>query len=349
MNRPGPLLLLAATAALLASCSPVQLTVTLFADNSKLNEIEVDRDKSAGDSKVAIIDVRGLISDRAEGLLFGKGVSPVDDLTARLKKAAQDPSTKAVILRINSPGGTVTASDMMYGEVRRFSKETGKPIVVSMGEIAASGGYYLSLAGDYVVAEPTTITGSIGVIVPTINVSEGLSRIGIHSRSIISRPNKDLANPLEPMKEEHYAILQSLVDDFYGRFRALVIERRTHSTPGPESGAGLTYKSIDMTKIDTLTDGRVMSGTRALDAGLIDATGGIHEAFAAAKSMANLSSARLVKYYREDEDKPRSAYASTSTPPAQASEINVLQLRLDSALGSANSAGFYYLWLPPGE
>lgn len=341
-------------AILCAGCSPVSLTVTLFADNSRLEEMEVDHDKGAGEAKVAIIDVRGLIADKGEGLLLGRGTNPVDDLTARLQKARDDQSVKAVILRINSPGGTVTASDVMYREVRRFAAESGKPVVASLDEIAASGGYFLALSSDYIVAEPTSITGSIGVIIPTINVSEGLGKIGIKSRSIVSRPNKDLGNPLEPMKEEHYKILQTLVDDFYGRFRSLVIERRTHggatTAEGTTGGGAVTFRNIDMARIDELTDGRVMSGTRALDAGLVDATGGVRDAFTIAKTMAGVKAARLMKYYREDADKPRSPYAASGVPPAEGSEINVFQLRMNRGLlGNAESAGAYYLWLPPGE
>src|SRR5438876_999490 len=116
----APLMLLALTA-----CKPVSLTLTLFGDNARLHEVEVDADKGGSEGKVAIIDVRGLISDNFDGGLLGRGVNPVDEMTARLKKAREDPSVRAIILRINSPGGTVTASDMLYREVRRFADQTG--------------------------------------------------------------------------------------------------------------------------------------------------------------------------------------------------------------------------------
>jgi protease-4 len=264
----------------------------------------------------------------------------VDELTARLRKAEEDSTVKAVVLRIDSPGGTVAASDMMYREVRGFAQRTGRPVVACLGEIAASGGYYLALSADRIVAEPTSITGSIGVIIPTVNVSEGLNRIGIRSRSITSRPNKDLANPLEPMREEHYAVLQALVDEYFDRFRGLVVERR-----GASRGEGA--RALDMDRLDMLTDGRVMTGTKAAEAGLADQTGGVREAFETAKRLAGVRAAKLVKYHREDADPPRSAYAQSGAGPPR-SEINFLQLRLDSGALGVQSAGAYYLWLPPG-
>src|SRR5690606_20290868 len=296
-----------------------------------------------GEAKVVMIDVRGLIADRREPFLIGRGGSPVDDLVAQLRKAEKDSAVKAVVLRINSPGGTVTASDVMYREVRRFAEESGKPVVASMSEIAASGGYYLALAADYMMAEPTTITGSIGVLIPTVNVSEGLGRIGIKSRSVVSRPNKDIANPLEPMVESHYAILQQLVDEYYALFRQRVIERRGGVGP---SLSGLTRRELDASRIDELTDGRVVTGASAEAAGLVDATGGVHEAFEAAKSLAGVKKARLVKYHREDEDKPRSPYASAPVGPAETggTEINLLQLQMNGGIpGGVETAGAYYL------
>jgi protease-4 len=266
--------------------------LTLFADSAKLVETTVEADRNYGENKVALIDVRGLIAERTEAGLFSNGSSSVDELACRLKRAELDPQVKAVILRINSPGGTVTASDMMYREVRRFEEETKKPVIASFGEVAASGGYYLGLSADRIIAEPTSITGSIGVIIPTVNFSEGLARIGITSRSVKSGKNKDLGNPLEPAREEHFAVLQTTVDEFYAGFKALVVERR-----GRAAGEGMT--TLDRAQLDDLTDGRIVTGARAVAVGLADQTGGIRDAFRVAKSMAKIERARLVKYYSE--------------------------------------------------
>ncbi len=334
-------LLALAASALLAGCSPVTMTITLFADSSKLSETTVQRDKATRDAKIAMIDVRGLISEKVEAGFLSSGGSSVDELTARLRKAEDDPRVKAVIIRINSPGGTVTGSDMMYREVRRFAEESKKPVVASLGEVAASGGYYLALAADRIVAEPTAITGSIGVIMPTINISEGLNKIGIHSRSIKSGKNKDLANPLEPMRDEQYAVLQETVDEFYARFKALVVERRNRPS-------GVGTRSLDTTRLDDLTDGRVVTGVRAAEFGLVDQTGGVSDAFALAKGLAGIDAAALVKYYPEGGERPKTAYATAPSPGG--TEVNLVQIRAGNIglSGAAGYAGAYYLWMPPG-
>src|SRR5262249_52015353 len=172
------------------------------------------------------------------------------------------------------------------------------------------------------------------------NVSEGLSKIGINSHSVVSGKNKAMGDPLEPAKEEHFAILQGMVDEFYGTFRARVIERRA-----------APRKPIDKSRLEDLTDGRILTGRQAHEAGLVDEIGGIHEAFAQAKQLAGIKAARLVKYYREDMEIPRTAYAPTAAAPgAGGTEINLLQIRAESLspLSGWEGGGAYYLWIPPG-
>lgn len=360
---------LAACAITLASCGRASITFTLNPEPVRLSETAVledsedelaakaapasiDRSTPAlvGSGKVALIDVRGMIIDAAQRGFLTPASNPVDELVARLQRAEKDPQVRAIVIRINSPGGSVTASDTMYREVRRFREFTGKPVVITMGEVAASGGYYLAMAGDKVLAQPTTITGSIGVIIPTVNVSQGLSRIGIVSRSVKSGANKDLANPLEPMRDEQYAVLQHMVDDFYARFRALVLERRPK-------------ESNLAARADELMDGRVMSGEDAFRAGLVDQVGDVRDALREARRLAGLSKATLVKYHDEGSS-VRSVYAMDSLPTigdgsgssgvgggggggGGGTEINLIQLRLgDGSLSGGLQAGgnAYYLW-----
>ena len=298
-----------------------------------------------GGSKVALIDVRGLIADRTRSSFLSPGSNPVDELAARLEKAQKDADVKAVILRINSPGGTVSASDTMYREVRRFREKTGKPVVVSMSELAASGGYYLSLSGDEIFAQPTTITGSIGVIIPSINISEGLKKIGVVSRSIKSGVNKDLANPLEPMREGQYAVLQGMVDEFYARFKGLVVERRGRPQAS-ESAASESRHWLDMSRLADLTDGRVVTGAEAVKAGLADREGDLRDAFERAKTLAGMSGGRLVKYHT-DGDRPRSAYAEEEVSPRMGvGDTNLVKVEMGN-LGLGELGGMpYYLWMP---
>ena len=315
-------------------CLPDRVTIDLSPGSEKLQQTTVMADEGAGENsaKVAMIDVRGLILDAPTVGLVGAGPNPVDELSARLDEAANDPAVRAVVLRINSPGGAVTSSDTCYREIRRFSERTGKPVVASLADIAASGGYYIALGADHIVAQPTTVTGSIGVIFQTFNFSEGMERWGIHGRAVVSGPNKAMASPFEQEKEQHFVILQGIVDDFYARFRGLVAERRP---------------MLSADDLDSYTDGRVVTGARAVEIGLADATGDLRDAFEAAKRLAKIPSARLVKFHSEGRA-PRSPYASADPleRSASGSTINLMQVNLAAGM-SSGGAGFYYLWVPP--
>lgn len=326
-NRRSAASLLALCIAL-GACSPASFNVTVGPGSRTLKESTALRDKNPGGNKVAMIDLRGLISDDSEPGIFGSAPNPVDEILSRLKLAEDDPSVKAVIIRINSPGGTVTASDIIYREIRRFSDTTRKPVIASMGEITASGGYYVSLAADEIVTEPTSLTGSVGVIIPTLNFSEGLGKIGIVSRSVKSGPNKDLANPLEPMRDSQYAVLQGIVDEFYAKFKGLVLERRPHLAPEHVAEA---------------TDGRIVTGKTAVAWGLADHEGGVREAFDLAKQKAGIGGATLIKY-NVGGGKSRTAYGETPVEPVKAggdSEINLLQIKIPGLEAGGNA---YYLW-----
>lgn len=334
------------TALLIAGCTPLTVSFTLGKVDRDLAEAVVLQEPAASTAKVALVEVSGLIIDGARPGLLSEGANPIDETVMRLDRAAADPAVKAVVLRVNSPGGSVTGSDVLYREIERFRAQSGKPVVVSMGEIAASGGYYIALAGDEIVANPTTLTGSIGVIVPTVNVSQGLNRIGIVARSVKSGRNKDLANPLEPLREEQYAVLQGIVDEFYARFRGLVEERRVN---------------VDRARLDELTDGRILTGAAARDAGLIDELGGVREALARAEARAGIKGARLIAYVPKDGAAPRTPYGlEASNVPVRSApwpgagggsggtEINLLQLNtggVGTGIGGMG-AGVYYLWLP---
>ena len=177
--------------------------------------------------KVAIIDVEGLILNaKTSSVLTGDGDNPVSLFHERLQAAADDKHVKAVVLRINSPGGAVTASDIMYQDLMHFRKETCKPVVACMMDVAASGGYYLAMGSDVVYAHPTTVTGSIGVIMSLYDASGLFAKIGVASNPIKSGPNKDIGNPARPMSDEQRAILQGMIDQFYGEFVKVVARGR---------------------------------------------------------------------------------------------------------------------------
>jgi len=316
---------------LLSGCGRLRFVVDAVPAVDDLTETPVLADGSTGwnADKVALIDVSGVLIDAGGSRFLGPAENPVARFVESLNMARRDARVKAVIVRINSPGGAVTASDVMYRELKHFKDETGKPVIILMADVAASGGYYLACAGDVIIAHPTTVTGSIGVIIQTINFSEGMRRIGIRADSITSGPNKAVGSPFEPMPAEHRALLQGIVNEFYGQFVTVV---QTHRT------------ALGEAHLAEATDGRVVTGTRALEIGLVDQLGDLRTALATAKQRANLSKAVLVKYHRPLEH-VGSAYAETPMAGSPVSQINLLQLNLESG-SLATQPGFFYLWDP---
>ena len=276
--------------------------------------------------KIAVVTVSGLISNaKASGILSG-GSNAVSDFRERLDAIAQDASVKAVLLRLNTPGGTVTASDMMYKDLLTFKAKTHKPVVVEMMDVCASGGYYLSCGADYRMAYPTTITGSIGVIIQTLNFHGTLDKLGISAKAITSRENKDMGSPLRPMTANDEKLLKGLVDEFYAGFLAIVKSSPQH------------VKDSDW---DMVTDGRVFSGNEALRLGLIDQIGTLDDAIAKAKGLAGIKHAKLVMYTHKDEHLG-SAYVAA---PAGGTAINMINVNVaEGALAPTMHPQFLYLW-----
>jgi protease-4 len=312
---------------LAGGCTRMRFVVEAVPAEDELTETEVYRDEGAkrSDGKIVIVDVTGLIIDQDRPGLLRPGENPVSRFAESLRKAADDSRVRGLLVRINSPGGGVTATDVMYRELLRYKEKTGRPVVILMADVAASGGYYLACGGDEIVAHPTTITGSIGVIVQTFNFSEGMHKIGIKADAITSGPNKAMGSPFEPMSPEQRALLQGLVDEFYASFLGVVEKRR------PQLAAE------DMKWI---LDGRVITGRQAAEVGAIDRVGDLDTAYEAVKARAGIARARLVKYHRPIEY-VGSAY---STAPAAGTQVNLLQLNLAGL--DLDQPGFYYLWDP---
>jgi protease IV len=323
----------------LAGCGVTTFVVGLAPGDQELTSTVVETDGSWVKDRVAMVDLSGLIFNGRKPGLLSEGDNPVSDLTEKLEEARNDERVKAVILRINSPGGTVTASDAMYREVRRFREGCNKPVVALIMDVGASGGYYVACAADKIVAYPTSITGSIGVIVQTISVKDGLSRIGIHAEAITSGPNKETGSPLTDMTDSQRQVLRGLVDDFYRQFSGIVKERRP---------------AIPADKFAMVTDGRVVSGAQAVGLGLIDVTGDLRSTFELAKQMAGIPKAKLIVYHRPLAyiGSPYAAspvgapgYSNGGGASAGGTQINIAQFNLADSL-QWSTAGFYYLWDP---
>ena len=333
------LALLAATLTLPA-CGPVTFTIDTGGANKRLTSSTVIDEPGAGATRVAIIDVTGMIYNASRRHLLGRGENPVSLLHEKLQAVRADHNVKAVILRINSPGGTVTASDAMYRQIVRFKADTATPVIALMMDVTASGGYYIACAADHCIAYPSTVTGSIGVVMQLISLKPLMTRWGIDAQAITSGPNKAAGSPLATLTDEQRAIFQSLVDDFYSRFTQVVRDARPNIPPD---------------QFATVTDGRIFSGAQALDAGLIDQVGDLHDAFSLAKRKAGVERADLI-LYRRPAAYAGSPYATTSNTPANATpnampnattQINLAQFNFanDAVYHIGGTpVGFYYLW-----
>lgn len=226
--------------------------------------------------KIAVITLRGLISSSLPGNV---GDSMVDDMRAALQQARDDDNVRAVVLEIDSPGGEVTASDVIYNWVVKTRAK--KPVVVYMDSLAASGGYYVACGGKYLMANETTITGSIGVIIQTLNYEQLFNKIGLASVVFKSGKFKDMLNGARPITPEERDYVQSFVMKTYDKFLGIVAKER--DVPA------------DVLR-NTVADGRILSGKDALDNKLIDGLGQIEDAFAKAKELGNARGATIVKY-----------------------------------------------------
>lgn len=242
----------------------------------RFNEMILDRGSRGSANKIAVISLRGLIST---GVAGNVGESMVDDLRWQLEQARNDDNVRAVVLEVDSPGGEVTASDMIYHAV--VTTRARKPVVVYMESLAASGGYYVSCGGKYLMANETTITGSIGVIIQTLNYEQLFDKIGLAAVVFKSGKFKDMLNGARPITPEERDYIQSFVMKTYDIFLGIVAKERNLPADGLRNG---------------IADGRILSGRDALEYKLIDGLGQIEDAFAKAKELGHAPGAKIVKY-----------------------------------------------------
>ncbi|HOO55419.1 MAG TPA: signal peptide peptidase SppA [bacterium] len=221
---------------------------------------------SSGKDFIGVIYISGIIHSgkSSPGGFMGDRSSGSDTLVRIIDKARENDKCRALLLRVNSPGGSAAGSQEIFSALKRFKEEGDKPVIVSMGDIAASGGYYISAAADTVFANPATLTGSIGVIMNMINYEELFEKLGMKSNAIKSGKHKDIGSPYREMSEEERAILQSTVDNVHMQFVSAVARGR----------------GLEIEEVIKIADGSIFTGEQALELKLVDQVGGMYDAIA---------------------------------------------------------------------
>lgn len=301
--------------------------ISISADKSLQPYTEKTLAQGSG-PKILIIYIQGVISDSmpSSSLLRREDNIPLTaKVREQLEAAERDPEIKSVILSIDSPGGEVTTCDIIHHEIMSYKKRTGVPVTVIMGSVAASGGYYLSMTGDTVIAYPTTITGSIGVLITKLSLKELLGKIGIEDETVKSGENKTMGSFFKNMSPDEKALFQKIVDSMYGRFIDIILESR---------------KNITRDQLLKVADGRIFIASDALKLGLIDKIGYFEDAVEAASKSAGLTNPKIVTFIRPGTYRPNIYSGAQSQSD---SGIQALTSALD-LFTSKYGTCFMYLW-----
>lgn len=305
------------------------VNVTLLPETKPLAEYKLEGE---GKPKILIIDLDGTISFKEEsrGLLLTRP-SKVAFFREALLKAKDDPEIAGVIVRINSPGGTVAASDAIYHEVTRFRQKGSVPVYAYIMELGASGSYYIACSADRIFAAPSAVVGSIGVVAMKIDMDGLLSKIGVSAETYKSGPKKDFWSPFRPSSPEEKKMMQDIIDKLYARFVGVVYDNRR--------------KLLSEQQVRDLADGRILTANDALDSKLIDGVAYLDETVDAMKKELNIEQASVITYARP---KTFKSNIYSENPEAPMSDRNVINLISINAGEMPFSSGiqFMYLWNP---
>ncbi len=291
--------------------------------------------------KILLLDIDGFLTSgkRSETPFVGLRDSTVNEVADRLAKAKDDRHIKAVVLRINSPGGGVTASDLLHNEVRKFKEETGLPVYASLLDMGTSGAYFVATSADEIYVHPTTVTGSIGVVSMFPQFEDLGHKIGVYVEVLKSGDNKDITGGFRNMTDSQREILQGMIDSLYERFLAAVLAGR----PGLEAD---TLREI--------ADGRIYTAEQSVEKGLTDGVMYLTDVLDHVREDIGAPDGRVIMYRRTSERSYDSVYASSDvrptaelprTPSASGTTINLLNVDLQS-LWPDQRPVFYYVWLP---
>lgn len=300
--------------------------------HAKLQEVTLREPDTWTRNRILVLDISGMITLDKGGTFSRRVRRSPDTVAAMLRKAEKDARVKAVIIRIESPGGSVTATDMIYHEIMEFRRRTKRPVSAVLMGTACSGGYYAATAAQRIYAHPTCVTGSIGVVAKFPQWRGLAGKVGVDLLVIKSGQMKDLGNPFREMPEEERAVLQELIDTFHATFLDKVVSGRPR------------FQSPD--DLRAIADGRIYTAKQALDLGLIDHIAYLQEALDDAVREAGIRDARVITYsYVSDDEATLYSVPETSGGTGlglgRASSIEVV--------ADALSPGFYYLWLPGAQ
>jgi protease-4 len=313
-------------AAALLACGCTGLKVNIGADTREpLKEFTLEG-KEKG--KVLVIPVRGFLSDAPRRGFLGERASLVQEVVAQLRLAEKDEEIKALLLEINSPGGSITASDILYHEIMEFKQRTKAKVVAALMDVAASGAYYIALPADRIVAHPTTITGSVGVIFMQPKITGLMDKLGVAVEVNKSGKEKDMGSPFRPSTPEEEKVFQEMTDKLGGKFLERVAKHR----------------KMDQSVLTAISSARIYLPDEALQLNLVDAIGYLSNAVYEAKELAGLSKEAKVVIYRRNAY-PNDNLYNTSTSWYNGAGLPLVDVHLLEIVPALNP-GFYYLWAP---
>lgn len=313
MNSTGRTFLSAVLLAVVCGC--INVKMNLLPEAAPMEEHVLSGE---GKDKIMLLDISGVISSADSGSLTGGAKEPgmLSQVREALDLARGDKRVKALVLRINSPGGGVTASDMLYHELKKYKKETGVKIVAHVLDVGTSGAYYAALASDRITAQPTSVIGSIGVTMLRIDATGLMQKIGIQAHQISSGEWKSMGSPFQPISPGEKEFFQTMIDGLFRQFVRVVADERK-----------MTSEQVRL-----LADGRVYSSAEAKEKGLIDDVGYLEDAVEKAKSLADLQQARIVTYTRPGEYR------------ANIYSLSLININMGELAGPG--VNFAYLWMP---
>jgi protease IV len=299
-------------------------TINLGPSLGSLEEVTIEGE---GPEKILLVNVDGVINNKKDRTLSGSTLrlGMVEDIRSIVDKAEKDDNIKALLIKINSPGGTVTASDIIFHLLKTYKEKSKVRIYIQVMDLAASGGYYIALAGDEIIAHPTSLIGSIGVIALKVNLQGFMSKVGVSWEIVKSGDKKDFMSPFRAFTNEERELFQGAIDRLHNRFVTLIAKNRS---------------SLDISEVRLLADGRVFDAEEAKGLHLIDHIGYVTDTLDRIKSDLNNSSLKLVTYHRND-DFQGNIYSQFQKPTS----FNLINLDLGFNPNSL-SPYFMYIWSP---